>query len=43
MVKPYNESSFKSKLSDAERRNADIIMYLFLTAIVLIASIITAL
>lgn len=43
MVKSYSEKSFKSKLSDAERRNSDIIIYLFLTAVVLIASIITAL
>lgn len=43
MVKPYTEKSFKSKLSDADRRNADIITYLFLTVLVLVASIITAL
>lgn len=43
MVKSYTEKTFKSKLTDAERRNADIITYLFLTFIVLIASIITAL
>ncbi|EOR95168.1 hypothetical protein ADIARSV_1656 [Arcticibacter svalbardensis MN12-7] len=42
IAKSFNENSYKTKLSDAEKRRSDLIIYIFLATLVLVISVITA-
>ncbi|WP_262482889.1 hypothetical protein [Arcticibacter eurypsychrophilus] len=42
IAKYFNEKSYKTKLSDTEKRRSDLIIYIFLVALVLIISVVTS-